>query len=290
MPAAVFREQEDAAGYLELLYRLVTTVGVPEAVDHDRHTIFVRPAQDPETLAEHLTGAREPTQVGRACQELGIASLTAHSPQAKGRIERLFGTLQDRLVAELRLAGAGTLPEANAVLAASLSRFNARFGVPAISAEPAWRPLPAGANPWQIGCFRSARVVSRDETVRIGEHRLQLLAPRGSGSLARHRVEVREHLDGSLSVWRQAQRLAAQAAPAEAPVLRARSGQSPRVTDASMPAPVTRVDGGFAALEDADRAALSDLLTPPPAPRPRRPTIPGGVAINRGDSFSAQVR
>jgi transposase len=154
VPAAVFREQEDAAGYLELLYQVVTTVGVPEAVYHDRHGIFRRPPPERETLAEQLAGEREPTQVERALRELGIASITAHSPQAKGRIERLFGTLQDRLVAELRLAGATTRAEAKALLAVSLPRFNARFAVPAAVLAPAYRALPAHTDPWQVCCFR----------------------------------------------------------------------------------------------------------------------------------------
>jgi hypothetical protein len=71
--------------------------------------IFVRPAAETETRAEQLAGRREPTQLGRVLAELGIASIQARSPQAKGRIERLWGTFQDRLVAELRLAGACTL-------------------------------------------------------------------------------------------------------------------------------------------------------------------------------------
>jgi transposase len=227
VPAATFRPQEDAAGYLQLLHRLVTTVGVPEAVYHDRHTIFVRPRQERETLEEHLAGARAPTQVGRALRELGIASIAAHSPQAKGRVERLFGTLQDRLVVELARAGASTVGEANAVLATYLPRFNARFAVPAANPDPAWRALSPAIDPWQVCCLRYLRTVGRDETVRLGEHRLHLLLPRGGGSLARCRVEVREHLDGSLSVWHHGGRLATQAAPVEAPVLRARSGGGP---------------------------------------------------------------
>lgn len=191
--------------------------------------------------------------MGRALRDLGIASIAAHSPQAKGRVERLFGTLQDRLVAELRLAGAATRAEANAVLAAYLPRFNARFAVPPTSVDPAWRPLAPETDPWQTCCFRYTRTVGRDDTVRLGEHRVQLLLPRGWGSLARCRVEVREHLDGSLSVWRHDQRLAAQAAPAEAPLLRARQGER---------------TGG---LEELDREALSHVSTPGSAPRPARP-------------------
>jgi transposase len=275
VPAAVFREQEDAAGYLELLYQVVTTVGVPEAVYHDRHGIFRRPAPARESLAEQLAGAREPTQVERALRELGIASITAHSPQAKGRVERLFGTLQDRLVVALRLAGARTLPEANAVLAAYLPRFNARFAVPPTVADPAWRPLPAPSDPWQICCFRYTRTVSRDDTVRLGEHRLQLLPPRGHGPYARCRVEVREHLDGSLSVWYQEQRIATQAAPLETPLLRARHGERTALSGVAAAATPDRAVGGDAAsLGDVDRETLSRLLDAPAAARPVRPAAP----------------
>lgn len=173
------------------------------------------PPRQRETLEEQLAGDREPTQVGRALRDLAIASIAAKSPQAKGRIELLFDTLQDRLVAELGFAGAAMREEANAVLAAFLPRFNARFAVPPAVASLAWRPLAAGSDPWQICCFCYTRVVGRDDPVRLGEHRLQRLLPRGTGTLARRRVEVREHRDGSLSVWHQGQRLATQAAPRE---------------------------------------------------------------------------
>jgi transposase len=225
VPAAVFREQEDAAGYLMVLHAVVTSVGCPEAVYHDRHTIFVPPPPQRESLEEQLSGARKPTQVGRALRELGIASIPAHSPQAKGRVERLFGTLQDRLVSELRLAGATTLTEANAVLAAYLPPFNARFAVPPTLAAPAWRALSAPTDPWQICCLRYVRTVGRDDTVSLGEHQVHLLPPRGHGTYARCRVEVREHLDGSLSVWHHGERIATQAAPRRAPQwLRRRPG------------------------------------------------------------------
>jgi transposase len=273
VPAAVFREQEDAAGYLALLHQVVTHSGVPEAVYHDRHTIFQRPPQERESVAEQLVGEREPTQVGRALRELGIASIAAHSPQAKGRVERLFGTLQDRLVAELRLAGAATLAEANVVVAAYLPRFNTRFAVPPTNADPAWRSLRSGIDPWQICCFLYVRTVGRDETVRLGEHCVQLLPARGHGNLAGRRVEVREHLDGSLSVWYQGQPIATQTAPLEAPRLRARSGGGTSPGAAGAPTAPGLVGADFAAgMEELDRAALARFTTPPLTPPPVRPT------------------
>ena len=90
-------------------------------------------------------GGRKPTtQVGRALQELGVQLIVALSPQAKGRIERLWGTFQDRLVSELRLAGATTVEEANQVLWAFLPRFNARFAVPPAQPGSAYRPVEPG--------------------------------------------------------------------------------------------------------------------------------------------------
>jgi transposase len=117
LTGAVFREQEDTAGYLIVLRDTVRRHGIPLAVYRDRHTLFETPRGSLMTLEEQLADTRTPTQLGRAFEELGITSIAARSPQAKGRIERAWGTLQDRLVTELRLAGADDLPSANAVLA-----------------------------------------------------------------------------------------------------------------------------------------------------------------------------
>ncbi|HEY8684544.1 MAG TPA: ISNCY family transposase, partial [Chloroflexota bacterium] len=92
VPAALFREQEDSQGYLLLLRQLVTTVGRPIAVYHDRHSIFIPPSQQKLTVEEQLVATNATTQVHRALASLDIRSISAHSPQAKGRIERLFAT------------------------------------------------------------------------------------------------------------------------------------------------------------------------------------------------------
>ena len=143
VPWALFREQEDAAGYLLWLRRVAETRGVPVALYVDRHGVFRRQKHAPLTVEEELAGGPLPTQVGRALAELGIRVIHALSPQAKGRVERLFGTLQDRLVAELRLAGVRTLDEANRALGRFLPAFNARFAVPAArSPAPPTAPSP----------------------------------------------------------------------------------------------------------------------------------------------------
>jgi transposase len=226
VPWAVFREQEDAAGYMLWLRRVVETRGVPVALYVDRHGVFRRQKHLPLTLEEELAGGPLPTQFGRVLAELGIRVIHALSPQAKGRVERLFGTLQDRLVAELRLAGVRTLDEANRALARFLPAFNARFAVPPAQPGSAYRPLAEVLAPEaaldEVICFKYPRIAGADNAVRFFGHRLQLLPGPARRSYARARVEVHEHLDGSLAVYHQAALLTARPAPAEAPLLRAR--------------------------------------------------------------------
>lgn len=264
VPAAVFREAEDAQGYFQLLQEILRTYGRPLALYHDRHGIFERSVREqPETLAEQLGGARLPTQFGRLLQELDIGSIPARSPQAKGRIERLWGTFQDRLVSELRLAGASSLTDANVLLAAFLPRFNERFAVPPAVESVAYRPLPQGLILERVCCFKYVRTVAADNTVRLGEHCLQLLPGPDRLSYARLEVEIHERLDGSLAVYSQDQCLATRPAPAEAPVLRARGGKRAGTT----PAPPER-ELSWAEVEQRMRAARG------PVPRERiRPRI-----------------
>lgn len=228
---AVFRDEEDTAGYLLLLQEIATTYGRPLSVYHDRHTIFGREA-GPRRLEQELAGLRhQPTQVERALQELAIGSIAARSPQAKGRIERLFGTLQDRLPIEMRLAGVRTLDEANAFLPVFLVRYNERFAVPAAVPGSAFRLLEDDMVPERIFCFRYVRTVAADNTVQLGEHRVQILPGRSRVSYAKCHVEVHERLDGSIAVLYQGDCLAITDAPAEAPVLRARGGRRPLDND-----------------------------------------------------------
>jgi transposase len=273
VPWALFRAQEDAAGSMAWLRRVVETKGVPVAVYVDRHGVFRRQKHEPLTLEEELAGGPLPTQLGRVLAELGVRVIHALSPQAKGRVERLFGTLQDRLCAELRLAGlhAGSpLEEANRALWAYLPRFNARFAVPAAGPEPAYRPLadvlPAGMTLDQVCCFKYERVVGSDGTVRLQGRRLQLGPGPHRRGFARARVELHERLDGSLAVYHQGHLLAAAPAPPEAPLLRAR--HLPRPGPAAPPA------GPPAPAPPPAPAATPDHGPPPPvappAPHPWR--------------------
>lgn len=204
---AVFRPQEDAQGYFRLLRHLTTTRGLPLAVYTDRHGIFHRDPRTPRTVAEQLTGRRASTQIGRALEELSIRWIPASSPQAKGRIERLFGAFQDRLVTALRLAGVCDGAGANALLPRFLRRYNARFAQPPAQPTSAYRSWPSGLDPETIFCFKSHRIVQNDNTVALGPVLLQLLPGPGGRSYAKAHVEVREHLDGTFTVLHRDQPL-----------------------------------------------------------------------------------
>jgi len=215
----VFREQEDAVGYLLVLTQTATDYGLPLGLYSDRHGIFWRGRSIP-TIAEQFAGRRQTTQVGRALEAAGIAWIAARSPQAKGRIERLWGTLQDRLRSELRLAGATTIDEANAVLAGYLPRHNARFAVPARDPASAWRRAPVDRPPEALFCFRHARRLARDGTLTLYGRSLMVVGDeRPSGS----QVIVQQRLDDSLWLELGGRHLPVVPAPERPVILRTRS-------------------------------------------------------------------
>lgn len=200
MTAATFREQEDTAGYFTILDATIRKQGLPAAIYRDRHGAFEQPLArlSPEEL--RLADTRRDTQLGRALRQLGIRSIPAGSPQAKGRIERGWGTFQLRLPLLMRLAGACDRDSAEAVLQAFLPRFNEQFAVPPAEPEPAWRGVPPEVDLDQVLCFSYRRVVANDHTVRIGGIVLDLPRLPGGRSYAGRRVDVRLHLDGRITV------------------------------------------------------------------------------------------
>lgn len=202
---ACFREEEDAAGYFLVLEQVCMSKGIPQSIYADQHTIFQSPSQP--TLEQELSGDMPRTQFGRLVDELGIQLIAARSPQAKGRIERLWGTLQDRLVKELRKAGACDLESANMVLTAYLPKFNARFLVEAAQPGSAYVPWPKEQDPLDYFCFKYSRKVTNDNTVSFNKHRLQIPPQPQRYSFAKAKVELRHYLDGSLAVFYQAKHL-----------------------------------------------------------------------------------
>ena len=217
VPYALFRDQEDSQGYFMLLREVVRHYGIPLAIYHDRHSIFEVSGdeQERQTVQEQLSGKPMLTQFGRLMAELEITSISALSPQAKGRIERLWGTFQDRLVSELRLAEIRTLEEANRFLDGFLERYNARFAVPPEQAGLAYRTVQ-GLDLETLFCFKYERLVGADNVVRFNGRRLQILPSLDRLSYARCAVQVHEQLDGTLRIYYQEYYLDTCPAPAEA--------------------------------------------------------------------------
>jgi len=167
------------------------------------------------------------TQFGRALRELGITHVLAHSPEAKGRVERANGTFQDRLVSELRLNGASNIMEANLVLWDFLPRFNQRFGVPAAQPGQAYRPISLELDLEGIVCVKERRRVARDNTVQYHQQNLQLFPDADKVSYAGAYVEIQERLDGQILACYKGKILTPQDAPPLAAALRTQANDIP---------------------------------------------------------------
>jgi hypothetical protein len=152
-------------------------------------------------VEEDLAGRQTPTQLGRVLEELGIEQIAALSPQAKGRIERLWKTFQDRLRSELRLAGSSTAEQANKVLQEFLQDYNRRFAKPAREAGNDFRPLSRKVNRDRLFSLRYERVVGKDHVISFGARSIQLPALRGQRGYAGSKVVLSHQLNGELHVW-----------------------------------------------------------------------------------------
>jgi transposase len=204
---AQFFPFECSQGYLWILRRMVTGYGIPLSIYQDRHNIFKR--NDPHwSLEEQLRGRQDPTQVGSALEGLGIEPIYALSPQAKGRIERLFGTFQDRLMAELQKAGITHADQANRFLEGFVEAYNKQFSKTSQNPHKAWRPLARSLDIDRICSFGYQATVGNDNTVRIGGITIDIPPGPYRASYAKARVEVRQLLDGSWCVYYQDRKIA----------------------------------------------------------------------------------
>ncbi len=226
VPLAEFQEtHEDSAGYLRLLRRLVQQEGIPLALYRDQHGTFQR-NDDHWSLEEQLQGYQFPTQLGRALQELGIQAIVARSPQAKGRIERLWRTFQDRLGSELRLAGARTVEQANALLTRFLPPFNAAFRKLPRRPGSAYRKLDPHLDLDYICSFRYPRTVGNDHVIpALPGVPVQLPPLARNRGYAGRKVEVCQQPSGDLLIYLQGRLLQRVSAPPHAPPVRAHSSK-----------------------------------------------------------------
>lgn len=188
---ARFYEYEGTFPALDSFGRYVRRYGLPQAIYLDRHSTYKSTGKP--TIEDELNNRRPRSQFERAMSDLGVRVIHANSPQAKGRVERLFRTFQDRLVKEMRLEGISSLAEANLFLARYLPKHNRRFSVPAAQEADVHRRVPEGTDLNSILSIRERRVVRKDGTVAFGGRLYQLRDP---GRLSRVTVETR--IDGSL--------------------------------------------------------------------------------------------
>ena len=188
-----FVASESTFDYFRATRSYLEAHGKPVAFYSDKHSIFRVNAKD-------AAGGDGATQFGRALTELNIDILCANSPQAKGRVERAFGTLQDRLVKELRLAGISTVEAANTWLPGFIEDYNKRFGRAPANAKDLHRPLTAADDLDEILAWREERKVTRNLTLRYDRMMLMLDPTPLARGLARRTVEVVNYPDGRFAV------------------------------------------------------------------------------------------
>jgi hypothetical protein len=264
-----FAPADTTEANLDVLGGWLRRYGRPLALYADRNSIFK--VNRPPTAAEARAGREPETQFGRALRELGIGYRPAGSPQAKGRVERSFGTDQDRLVKELRLRGIATIEAANAYLEAEyLPMLNRRFTVPPASSVDAHRPI-RGYDLRAILSVQTRRTVANDYTVRHAGRRYQIERRSVTGGLRGGKVVVEERLDGSRKLRFRGRYLRFHEVPAQAAVPAAprpargrgrkpkpgrRAGASASVPSASAPARRPAPDHPWRRPRQQDRTVL----------------------------------
>lgn len=194
---ARFYPAETTEAAFDLFGRWVKRYGIPRSVYADRHSIY-RDEDHPE----------KPTQYGRAMKELSVELIPAYSPQAKGRVERMNGTLQDRLVKEMRLRGISSMGQGNAFLESKfLDELNDRYAVKASRGQDLHRPVDAKLVLEEVLCVAEGRVVGNDWCVRWNNRWLQIDAGHAGLNLPGKKVTVKQRADGVLVVVRNTERL-----------------------------------------------------------------------------------
>ncbi len=188
---ARFYDYEGTVPAMDSFKRYIKKSGLPMKVYLDKHTTYKSTAK--LTIQDELDQVEPLSQFERALKELGVEVIHAHSPQAKGRIERLFGTFQDRVVKEMRLRGISTLEEANSFLEDYLPLYNRRFSVCPKEGGNFHRPLGKGLNLDTILCIKTERALRNDFTVAHNKNLYQI-----EDTIKASKVMVQERVDGSM--------------------------------------------------------------------------------------------
>lgn len=191
-----FYDHEGVYPAMDSLCRYIRLYGRPVNLYLDKHSTY-KTTREP-SLDELLRGESAKTQFERACKELRIEVIHAHSPQAKGRIERVFGTLQDRLIKEMRLESISTIDEANEFLERFLPRYNKQFAREPLKGGDLHRRLPRGMKLKDIFCLKAKRTITNDYGVKWRGRQFLIETP--SIAIRRRKVEVREHFDGQMEI------------------------------------------------------------------------------------------
>jgi transposase len=201
---ALFVQAESSWGYFTLFSKTFRQYGLPKSIYSDCHSVFWTDREP--TIDEQMINRKPTTEVGRGLEELGVTLILAHSPQAKGRIERLWNTFQDRLVSELRLAKAKTAEQAQAVLERYLPVHNRKFSMPA-KADPAWKKV-SSLQIERALCFKQQRTVAKDNTVTFEGTVFQIPKTSPFRSHANKRIDVHVLLDGAVEFFYKSEKIA----------------------------------------------------------------------------------
>ena len=201
----VFRPTEDLAGYVMMLRGIYAKYGLPESLYHDCHTILRSPKAP--TLDDELAGIEPQSQFQRVLSELGIVSIAAHSPQAKGRVERLWKTLQDRLTKEMRIAGVCSIEQANEFLPGFIRRYNKRFSVEPKNPQSAWVKPEAKMDLAYYFSVKETRVVKENHTISWLGRTLEILPDSRSTCLAGKTINVHVTPEEEILLYHGKQRL-----------------------------------------------------------------------------------
>jgi hypothetical protein len=200
----VLRPSEDLRGYMELLKKVCASAGMPCIAYTDGFSSFGGRSRRYASQQRKSDTA----QLKRVLQQLGIHHITAGSAPAKGRVERSFNTLQDRLVSHFRADQVQTMEDVLHSLKGYVRNHNLRFTKPAHDQQPAWKPWPETLTPDEVFCIRDVRVVRNDNTIVFNNQVIDLPPGPNSSSRAKQRVEVLRGFDGAITVKHGPDRLA----------------------------------------------------------------------------------